>query len=82
MAITGMGWNQVLDELDLIRLEALNQYWDNHPPTHILIASYLGIKPKTKPKPLDTNNMAELAASFGGIAEGRPDDPMLDLIGL
>ena len=48
MACTGMTWDAVLDELDLPRLQAINEYWVEHPPAHILIAMYLGIKPKEK----------------------------------
>lgn len=82
MAITGMTWNQVLDELDLIRLAAINMYWADHPPVHILIASYLGVKPKPKAKAMNSQSMGELASQFGGLVEGRPNDPMLDLLGL
>jgi hypothetical protein len=27
------------------RLVALNKYWQQHPPTHLLAAAYLGYKP-------------------------------------
>lgn len=85
MAVTGMSWDAVLDEFDLIRLKAVNDYWDAHPPTHILIAAYLGIKPKNKTTSednLQSSDINELATALGGISTGRPDDPMLDLIGL
>ncbi len=45
-ACTGWSWDTVVNELDLPRLQALNSYWDSHPPVHILVAAYMGIKPK------------------------------------
>jgi hypothetical protein len=80
-----MTWDQVLDELDLPRLQAINTYWAAHPPTHILIATYLGIKPKTDNKtkaPVNDDNVHELVNALGGMATGRPNDPMLDLLDL
>lgn len=85
MAYTGMTWDQVLDDLDLIRLKAINTYWADHPPTHILVANYLGIKPKTnnEPKtPVNDDNVHELVNAIGGMVTGRPNDPMLDLLDL
>lgn len=80
-----MTWDQVLDDLDLIRLQAINQYWADHPPTHILVAAYLGIKPKNS-TPVKTKfeatDIQQLAQAVGGLVEGRPNDPMLDLLGL
>jgi hypothetical protein len=32
--------------MDLPRLYAMNDYWQQHPPVHIMVAAYLGIKPK------------------------------------
>ncbi len=43
---------------DAVRLQA---YWANHPPVHLLVAAYLGVKPKA---PLSEE---ELGAMVGGI---------------
>lgn len=85
MAYTGMTWDQVLDDLDLIRLKAINTYWAEHPPTHVLVANYLGIKPKTQTEttaPVNDESVHELVNSMGGMMTGRPNDPMLDLLDL
>jgi hypothetical protein len=82
MACTGMTWDQVLDDLDLIRLRAINQYWVEHPPVHILIAAYLGIKPKPKTPTEEINeeSLKTLVEGVGSMISGRPNDPMLDLL--
>lgn len=51
-ACTGWTWDTVLSELDLPRLAALNLYWESHPPVHILIAAYMGVKPKQAINPI------------------------------
>lgn len=38
-----------MDELTLPRLEALYSYWRHHPPLHVLVAAYMGVKAPTKP---------------------------------
>ena len=43
-ASTGWTWDYVADNLDLPRIRHLNEYWREHPPVHILVASYMGIK--------------------------------------
>lgn len=34
-----------MDELDLPRLVEFENYYGRHPPLHIMVANYLGIKP-------------------------------------
>lgn len=46
-ASTGWTWDYIAEHVDLPRLAALNTYWDNHPPVHVMVAAYLGIKPAT-----------------------------------
>ena len=46
-ASTGWTWDYVADNLDLPRIKHLNEYWREHPPVHILVASYMGIKPSS-----------------------------------
>ena len=47
-ASTGWTWDYVAENVDLPRLECLSRYWDRFPPVHVLVASYMGIKPKTE----------------------------------
>lgn len=56
IACTGWTWCYIADHLDLPRLEALNKHWANSPPVHSMVAAYLGIKPKEKPKAADLDD--------------------------
>ena len=46
IAVTGWTWDYVAENVDLPRLEALNRYWAQLPPLHLMVAAYFGIKPK------------------------------------
>jgi hypothetical protein len=48
--------------MTLPRLAAMNVFWNEHPPAHILIAAYVGYKPPTPPK---RATRAGLRAMFG-----------------
>ena len=41
---TGWTWDYIGQNLTLPRVYALMEYWRKHPPTHILVAAYLGVK--------------------------------------
>ncbi len=43
-----------MDALTLPRLAALNRYWADHPPVHLMIAAYLGIKPGSEKRRMAT----------------------------
>lgn len=59
---TGWTWDYVLQEVDIPRLEALNAYWKEMPPPHIMLAARWGVlKPKDAEKPQD---LSELMAIF------------------
>lgn len=45
---TGLSWDTVLEEFDLPRVHVMNEYWQSHPPVHLMVAAYFGIKPKPK----------------------------------
>ena len=47
MACTGWTWEQVVWETDLPQLQAMYRYWAAHPPLHMMVAAYLGIKDAT-----------------------------------
>jgi hypothetical protein len=43
---TGWTWDYIAEHVDIPRLESLNRYLAAHPPLHMMVAAYLGIKPK------------------------------------
>lgn len=51
MASTGQSRQQLRADFDLPLLRAWYAYTADHPPVHILVAAYMGIKPKSKPDP-------------------------------
>jgi hypothetical protein len=46
MACTGQTWQEIGRDWDIPRLDAWNRYSRDHPPLHLLVAAYLGVKPK------------------------------------
>lgn len=64
VACTGWTWDYVEQELDVPRLTALTTYWRNNPPLHVMVAAYLGIKPKATPK---ENDPAEIDAFVSAL---------------
>ncbi len=94
MSGTGWTWQHVYHECDLPTYFALCDWWHEVPPPAVQlrrIAHFLGMQPDANP---DTPRMAQasapsssdqevaFAAAMAGIPafEGRPVDPMLDLI--
>jgi hypothetical protein len=61
VASTGWTWDYVSEHVDLPRLNAMNEYWAQFPPVHIMVAGYMGYKPKEKP---EENNFDELFRNF------------------
>jgi hypothetical protein len=37
----------------------MSEHWESHPPTHVLVAAYMGVEPKVKGAP----DLAEFFAS-------------------
>lgn len=62
-ASTGWTWDYVAENIDLPRIGHLSNYWRRHPPVHILVASYMGIRPSEKPNEADE---AEAVNMLGG----------------
>jgi hypothetical protein len=50
--------------MTLPRLQALNDYWRDHPPLHILLGSFLGVKPAAKIKEEKEENLDKLIADL------------------
>lgn len=42
--------DQVLDQIDVPFLDCLNASWASFPPLRRMVAAYLGIKPRDKPR--------------------------------
>jgi hypothetical protein len=45
IAATGWSWDQV-DALTIPRYRALQRYWRDYPPAHLLLRALIGIKPR------------------------------------
>ncbi|MDE1145640.1 MAG: hypothetical protein PW843_03335 [Azospirillaceae bacterium] len=57
-------WDAVEQQFTLPRYRALWRYWRRHPPVHLMMAAYLGIKPD-EPPPVDEVGLGDLLAIFG-----------------
>lgn len=59
----GWTWDYIDKEMTLPRLYEINRYFENHPPVHILLAAFMGVKQKpTMKKEEDLDAMiAELS---------------------
>ena len=69
--------------MTLPQVNALVAYWESVPPPNVQlkrISLGLGLKDTAKPKPTDA--VREAMAAGLPLHEGRPADPMLDLVGL
>ena len=53
-----------IDEMDWSEWQMLSAYWADHPPPHLLIAGYFGIKPKKRAEPED--DFAEILGNMPG----------------
>lgn len=51
----------------------MTRYWESHPPLHLMVAAYLGIKPKAAPK--DAAAGAEEFLSFLSTMPGAVEVP-------
>jgi len=67
VACTGWTWDYIEDELDVPRLSALSSHWRSHPPTHVLVAAYVGFKaPQEDGVRNDPAEIEKLARLLGG----------------
>lgn len=63
---TATGWTwDTIDNLSLPQVEELYAYWAKHPPTHILVAAYMGIKPKGETRRPTEQDLSEFIAFLG-----------------
>lgn len=69
---TGWTWDYCLWSLDIPRLIALNTYWKHSPPLHLMVAAYLGIKPKEESAGGQAAPTQEELSAFGGTPMPPP----------
>lgn len=65
---TGWTWDEVETQMTLPRLKALGRAWRRHPPSHLLLAAWLGYKAPAGPRGREgepRGDLAELAAFIG-----------------
>lgn len=66
---TGDTWDQIDNDWDIPRLRAMNKYWKDYPPLHILVQSFLGELPAKPAAPMTAG------ADLSGVeAAGQPAD--------
>ncbi|EOF9914138.1 hypothetical protein ACGLR3_002096, partial [Neisseria gonorrhoeae] len=75
-ASTGWTWDYVADNLDLPRIKHLNEYWREHPPVHILAASYMGVKPSSG----SVQSEADEAEAVGMLGGGELSEDEFDAL--
>ena len=72
MTATGWTWDECLDQLTGPRIEALYAAWRQYPPTHKLVAAFVGYKgekPAGEPGGIQhmSSEMAERIIAAGGV---------------
>jgi hypothetical protein len=67
IAATGWDWDQV-DALTIPRYRALQRYWRDYPPAHLLLRALVGFKPRSHPAATTGN----APASFETLAALAP----------
>ena len=67
MAATGWTYEHISRRVTMSQYNRLARYWSNHPPLHVMVAAYLGIKPE-EPKPnWETESFESLVARWNAI---------------
>ena len=59
--------------MTLPRLDALMGYYEDHPPVHLMVAAYMGVKRKPKPQP-------QRPAASPGAASGPAQPDFFELL--
>lgn len=70
IACTGWTWDYIGEHMTLDRLGALTKYWNSHPPMHLMVAAYLGIKPTRGGRGQDKGDLGELIGALGAMGIG------------
>jgi hypothetical protein len=69
-ASTGWTWDYIAENVDLVRLAAMNDYWRGHPPVHAMVAAYFGIKPEEETARESAEQDFSALLSMGAFKEG------------
>ena len=58
----GWTWEYIDDNMTIPRLRAITEYQNSNPPTHVLVAAYMGVgtKSASKPSEVDANGKSLL----------------------
>lgn len=71
-ACTGWTWDYIAEHVDLSRLDALNRYWTQWPPLHVMAAAYLGLKPSTPDKQDSIDELLQLFPLPNKLSPSNP----------
>ena len=73
----GWSWEQAREQLDIPRIRALQAYWRDNPPTHMLVKTYMGYKPAAlnaaeseHAAPLQTGELLDLLITPDNTSDG------------
>lgn len=68
MTITGWSWEYIDEYMTLPRLYGMMEYWQEHPPVHILMAAKLGLKSRRSRRKSSPKNedMEKMISDFAG----------------
>lgn len=69
----GWTWEYVDDNMTLERLNAMELYWKENPPLHILVANYMGYEKPKNAKDKEKEAEENCAALFAALSSGRTD---------
>jgi hypothetical protein len=70
--VEGGSWDGVAEHMTLPRYGAIRRIWARHPPTHLMVAAYLGIGGDRRTPAEPVGNMGDLIAYLGADpATGR-----------
>jgi hypothetical protein len=81
----------VIDEMTVFDAEELCSYWSRHPPTHVLVAAFLGVKsdepalPVRQSLPSQEIPLGVVLAAVPGLTAGTDTglpSPIFDLVEL
>lgn len=63
---TVTGWDlEQMGRMTMRQLRELFEYWNEHPPTHELVAAYLGVGPAKGPRPASFADMKSFVEQAG-----------------
>jgi hypothetical protein len=70
ITITGWTWEYVGKHMTIPRLNKMTEYWDRHPPVHLMVAGFMGYEgeaPAQKVGPDNPGKLSDLVREFGAL---------------